>query len=96
MYSEHLVELILAQLYLRFKGILMIFTYNPFHFTKQTADSAVIFFTTPQKAQFNQFFEPKNNFCTYENPKKRIQMKGTVICRETKERLYLWEREWSE
>jgi hypothetical protein len=74
----------------------MIFTYNLCHFTKQTADSAVIFFTVPQKAQFNQFFEPKNNFCTYENPKKRIQMKGTVICRETKERLYLWEREWSE
>ena len=42
------------------------------------------------------YFEPKNNFCTYENPKKRIQMKGTVICRETKERSYLWEREWSE
>ena len=88
MYSEHLVELILAQLYLRFKWILMIFTYNLCHFTKQTADSAVIFFTVPQKAQFNQFFEPKNNFCTYENPKKRIQMEGTVICRETKERLY--------
>lgn len=49
MYSEHLVELILAQLYLRFKLILMIFTYNLCHFTKQTAILPLFFSQSPKK-----------------------------------------------